>query len=72
MSLAIEPENVIAVLLADGWHSVQPQSFDLDAYEFCEATGDALHGGGVGFTFTSSEHYQISGPLTSVLAVEHR
>lgn len=33
-SLAIDPDDVTEVLLADGWHEVDKDSFDLDAYEY--------------------------------------
>jgi len=47
MSLAIKVENVIGVLLADGWHKCEllkngRSSFDTDAYEYLE--GDRLLG----------------------------
>lgn len=62
MSLAIDVDRVIRVLLADGWHDVVEQSFSLDAYEYLwsgrdgvtvdqlDAEDDAmlLHGGGQG------------------------
>jgi hypothetical protein len=34
MSLAIDTDEVVAVLLPDGWHTVVNNSFDFDAYEF--------------------------------------
>lgn len=34
MSLAIDVDDVTAVLLADGWHEVANRSFELDAYEY--------------------------------------
>lgn len=34
MSLAIDVDKVKAVLLADGWHEVQNDSFALDSYEY--------------------------------------
>lgn len=34
MSIAIEIDNVSAVLLRDGWHEVLNKSFEIDAYEF--------------------------------------
>lgn len=37
MSLMIDIDNVTAVLLADGWHQVHGDSFDLDAYEYIQA-----------------------------------
>jgi len=67
--------------LADGWHQVVETSFDLDSYEFIADGDDLVHGGGssgicaAGFTFktdvmTSTGFLRISGPLTSILAVE--
>jgi len=34
MSLAIDIDKVATVLLADGWHTVEDDSFDIDAYEY--------------------------------------
>ncbi len=42
MSLAINPDHICAVLLKDGWHSVKPASFEIDAYEFVQQPGDGL------------------------------
>ncbi len=70
MSLYIETEEVWRVLLADGWHAVDAQSFDIDAYEFIYQ-GDIVHGGGTGFSF-SEDGDQIYGPMTSILAVNTR
>jgi hypothetical protein len=47
MSLVINTDNVWEVLLADGWHKVEPlddgddeqSSFNIDAYEYVEGTG---------------------------------
>jgi hypothetical protein len=85
MSLAINPARIARVLLADGWHGVTKDSFDLDAYEYVEPSPDPhesgfiLHGGGragicsTGFIFTDPEtKLTIIGPLTSILAVELR
>jgi hypothetical protein len=36
MSLAIDVDRVAAVLLADGWHTVSNDSFELDAYEYLQ------------------------------------
>jgi hypothetical protein len=82
MSLEIDPEDVLKVLLADGWHEVVPGTFTLDAYEFVEHGQDGerdfvLHGGGdsgvcsIGFRFEqpASAHF-ILGPLTAILAVK--
>jgi hypothetical protein len=68
MSLAIDVDRVKAVLLADGWHAVEHQSFTLDSYEYIwyssaaeKAKGDfqTMHGGGrdglcaTGFSFAT-------------------
>lgn len=37
MSLWIDTNKVVAVLLADGWHEVDGNTFDIDAYEYCES-----------------------------------
>jgi hypothetical protein len=45
MSLNIEINKVARVLLTDGkWHRIEEDSFDLDAYEYCD--GDELVFGG--------------------------
>lgn len=36
MSLAIDVEKVVQVLLADGWHTIKSKSFSIDAYEYLE------------------------------------
>ena len=83
MSLAIDVDTVTAVLLADGWHDVIDDSFDVDAYEFEENNlleGEdprLLHGGehseisDSGFVCRTSQG-MICGPLTSLLAVKVR
>lgn len=81
VSLSIDPDKVVAVLLADGWHDVgDGMALDLDAYEFVERDEDGertvLHGGGqsgicaTGFRFVDAGGKTIAGPLTSILAVE--
>jgi hypothetical protein len=73
MSLSIDVDKVRGVLLADGWHQVVGNSFDLDAYEYMH--GDTLiHGGGeggmkaTGFRFKDANG-PVYGPLSSILAV---
>jgi len=76
MSLAIDPDKVEAVLLADGWHEIT--YFSLDSYEFVEPgeSGGSfvLHGGGqsgvcaTGFVFREGS-FAYYGPLTAILAV---
>jgi hypothetical protein len=69
MSLGIDVDKVVRVLLADGWHDVHDNSFTLDSYEYLWWEGGSgpradrdpmiLHGGGrsgvcaTGFAFTT-------------------
>lgn len=76
MSLGIDPDRVLAVLLVDGWHETEPRSFDIDAYEYVEDGRYVVHGGGAagvcaaGFAFRPlGTDAVVSGPLTSILAV---
>jgi len=83
MSLAINEYAVTAVLLADGWWQVKPESFFLDSYEFMEngsADSRVSHPGGrsgicpTGFSFVPDDDSDqfVKGPLTSIIAVrEH-
>ncbi len=68
MSLAIDVDNVSAVLLADGWHTVADQSFEIDAYEFMWQ-GDLLYNANAGFAFTETDGAVVMGPMTAILAV---
>jgi hypothetical protein len=74
VSLAIDLDDVTAVLLSDGWHQVANSSFAIDAYEYV-FQGDTTHGGGAGgitssgYTFKEMDGTWLSGPLTAVLAV---
>ena len=54
MSLAIDVDRVIQVLLADGWHEVLDDSFDLDAYEFIHSSRPIHKGGQSGPRATAS------------------
>ena len=45
MSLAIQTDEVVAVLLSDGWHKVARKSFDTDAYEYMGGDDAIFHGG---------------------------
>jgi hypothetical protein len=83
MSLAIDVDRVREVLLADGWHVVVNESFDIDAYEYLHADHMLLGGGDEpllparGFTFDELSdgglgRIRISGPLTAVLAVREK
>lgn len=87
MSLAINLDDIVRVLLADGWHDVLPGSLTLDAYEMHHSALDMegwpaswpLRGGtdsnvsSTGFRFTRPDGgNQVAGPVTSLLAVETR
>jgi hypothetical protein len=47
MSLAIEVNDVVEVLLPDGWHPVVDGSFEIDGYEFLHEDIVRVGGGGV-------------------------
>lgn len=78
MSLWIDVDNVVSVLLADGWHEVEEESFTMDSYEF-HWRGDCMHGGGgsgicaTGFSFVEQiaggTMVFTQGPLTAILAI---
>lgn len=84
MSLAIDVDNVVRVLLADGWHNVADESFSIDAYEFLWSGRDGtrvadmdsdrdplcLHSGGAGFAFSTDDGDRVCGPVSAILAVK--
>jgi hypothetical protein len=82
MSLAINVDKVVAVLVAGKWYDVDEGSFDIDAYEFLSGDGQPLLLGGrtkgvvsVGATWRSDTgvaKYCISVPLTAIQAVRER
>jgi len=84
MSLAIEISRVNAILLADGWHNVDPirdrlndttSSFILDAYEYVDGDRVIFNDEGaptrsaIGFSFRQGD-VRLFGPITSILAVK--
>jgi hypothetical protein len=74
MSLAIDPESVSAVLMADGWHEIERGTFRLDAYEYLQDGLGSLDFGSAGFCFDTERGgmmagSRVAGPLTSILAV---
>ena len=74
MSLFIEVDQVAAVLLADGWHTVKDRSFYLDAYEF-QHDGVLLGGADVcstGAIWTEADGAIVCCPLTAVLAIRSK
>jgi hypothetical protein len=74
MSLAIDVDNVTAVLIAGTWYEVADESFELDSYEYM--TGELiLHGGGTagitaaGYRFKTRVGAWMYGPLTAIQSV---
>ena len=67
--ILIDTDNVVAVLLADGWHDVNPGSFTVAPL----SSGDEL--GTRGYRFEETDHgspygaVTLVGPLNAVLAV---
>jgi hypothetical protein len=87
MSLAIEIDKVTQVLLADGWHNVVNDSFEMDAYEYVDVgQGGHLRFGGsgdnaTGFAFAerlqdgalkTTPKVTIKGPISSILAIREK
>jgi len=76
VSLMIDTDLVVSVLLADGWHDVANNSFDFDAYEFhCpRQLGERFYPQPpevccTGATWVDGEGRRYYCPATSVLAV---
>lgn len=87
MSLAINVDRVVAVLLADGWHDVAPRtpddprsSFIVDAYEYVTSRSrqeddvpSIWHNDDPGFAFAEADgKHWVVGPLTAIVAVRYR
>jgi hypothetical protein len=84
MSLAIEVNCVIEVLLKDGWHEVADRSFTIDAYEFVHrdpgarlSDGDLLVGGGTvdgvsstGAAWKEPGGYWVACPFPAIVSVK--
>lgn len=68
---SIDVAKVRGVLLADGWHEVKTgTSFEVGTYGYMKGGAPLqLHDRKGGFTFTDN-HGLVTGPLTSVLAVQ--
>jgi hypothetical protein len=75
MSLAIDPESVSAVLMADGWHEIERGSFRVDSYQYLQDELALSEDVGItGFCFDTERGgmmagSRVAGPLTSILAV---
>jgi hypothetical protein len=67
----IDAENILAVLLADGWHEVAEGSFYLDDYEFHKQhwASQPLSDAPPAASWKDSDGYRFSCPLAAVLAV---
>ncbi len=85
MSLAINVERVVAVLLPDGWHEVASRgsndprsSFIIDSYEYVTSQPpnddrSVWHNDDPGFAFAEGDgRHWVVGPLTAILAVRYR
>ena len=85
MSLAIEVDEIIAVLLSDGeWHAIKEATFTIDTYEYLggkdsqgnpavllgSATEPPLPATGAGWY--GVDGYRYACPLNAVLAVKMR
>lgn len=79
MSLALDIDRVNSVLLADGWHVVEPlpkgvSSFVLDAYEYVwsgdpDESYQDREGSKLGWRCHSGGEV-LAGPMSSLLAVK--
>ena len=76
MSLNVDVDAVKAVLLADGWHEVADNSFDIGAYEFFH-NGRRIFAGGrksgvsaSGARWGEADGYTVVCPITAILAVK--
>jgi hypothetical protein len=88
MSLAIDTDLVTDVLLSDGWHHVEDDSFDIDSYEYLDTWWNETDksilklGAGQepliptrGFSFrekSDDKNVRTVGPLTSIIALRTR
>lgn len=68
MGPSINVDVVTAVLLADGWHQVDDESFITTSYGF-EYGEQALPGWPEGFSFEDADGRHLYGPLASIIAV---
>jgi hypothetical protein len=68
MGTPIDVDSVTAVLLADGWHAVNDDSFIATDYEF-EYNGRTLPGWPEGFSFEDTDGRLLTGPLSAIVAV---
>ena len=71
MSLAIDVDKVVSVLIGGERMFVEPGSFDLDSYEFRYGEGDGeFLGSGLGYQFRTVEGGRYYGPIEAIQMVE--
>jgi hypothetical protein len=78
MSLAIEVDDVVEVLLQDGWHPVVDETFEIDAYEFRHGDVVRVSGGSIegvsstGATWKEPSGVWVACPFPQIRAVKLR
>jgi hypothetical protein len=77
MSLAIPVDNVIALMLQDGWHYVTDNSFTIDSFEFMRGDDLQLRRGTVegvsatGARLKEPDGFLVSCQVTQILGVKY-
>lgn len=71
MSLVIDTQKVVAVLLTDGWHTVKNNSFDVGMYEYVDKDGEVTPMGVLGYEFVEDRGAKLSGSVSAIIAVRH-
>lgn len=77
MVFDIDLKTVAGVLLADGWHFIQPGTFRIEEFRFVDSDeGHKPTPPSIGFTFTKVDQITrdvqvYNGPISSLLAVRH-
>ena len=69
MSLAIDVDNVVSLLIGGERMFVKSGTFTLDAYEFRFGDGD-FAGSGLGYGFQTVEGGRYYGPIEAIQMVE--
>jgi hypothetical protein len=76
MSFAIEVNDVVEVLLQDGWHPVVAETFEIDAYEFRHGEVVRVGGGSIegvsstGATWKEPSGVWVACPFPQIRAVK--
>ena len=66
----VDTNRVTHVLMADGWHVVMLESFDVGSYDFVEGERDLSSLNALGATWRTVDGFRVYCLLTSVLAVK--